>query len=81
MTKINNIKAALRLCDYPHWAFKQVEKKVREKKDHLKKKNPKTGSSTQSGKPYVKGLSKVTAQVVKKYARTVSFRPASSIGQ
>ena len=85
MTEINNIKAALRLCHCPDWAFRQVEKKIREKTNQRKRKNLKSESSNPSGNlvvlPCVKGLLEVTAQVLKTYDRTVSFRPANSIGQ
>ena len=58
---------------------------MREKKDQLKGTNPKSESSTSSGKlvvvPYVKVLLEVTVCVPTKYDMTMSFRPASSIGQ
>ena len=86
MTEINT-KAALRHCDYPDWTFiRQVEKKMmREKNKQLKRQNVKSESSTPPGKlvvlPFVKGLSEMTAWVLKTYNSTVSFRPANSIVQ
>ena len=37
--EIDNIKTALRQCDYLNWAFKAVEKKMREEKTKKKKKD------------------------------------------
>ena len=51
----------------------------------IRRKHPKSKPSTPSGKIvvllYVKGLPEVTAHVLKKYDRTVLFRPTNTIGQ
>ena len=80
MTEINNIKFALRLCDYCDQTFRQVEK-VREKKDQLKTKNPKSEPSIPLGKLAVLPCVKDLLEMIARFVKTVSFRMAHSIEQ
>ena len=84
--EIQNIKAALRLCNYPEWSFEKVEKMLSEKKDKTKKKSKETKSETRRNAklvvlPYVKGLSETAARIFRKFDTTVCFRPANTLGQ
>ena len=75
LAEISSIKAALRLCNYANWTFRQVQKMMKNKKrDQTKKKTPKSESAKTSGKlvalPYA-------ARILKKYDQTVcSDQPA-----
>ena len=88
-TEIENVKKALRLCQYPDWTFKRVEEQMKSKKDDqkIKKKNndkTKQDNNTRSFSitlPYVKGLSEATARIFKKYNRSTCFRPSNKLGQ
>lgn len=84
--EMEHIKSALRLCNYPDWAFDKVESMMKEKKDKSKKKKDKNLKNEKStpGKiivlPYVKGLSEAAARVFKKANVTVCFKPATKLG-
>ena len=87
LKEIEHVKKALRLCGYPEWAFKRVEKQIIEKKTSGKKTkvNKKKDKNTSKGKvavlPYVKGLSESVARIFRRFDRTACFKPASKLGQ
>ena len=49
--EVQNIKAALRVCNYPDCSFEKVEQMVREKTDEVKKKSK---DSNAEGKKNIK---------------------------
>ena len=84
--EINNIKQALRLCNYPEWSFTKVEHQVKTTRENPNKNRKKRERQEQNpGKtiilPYLKGLSESAARVFKKFNRHVSFKPAEKLGQ
>ena len=84
--EFQNIKTALRRCNYPDWSFEKVEKMMKEKKDKIKRKNKDARTEAKKNTklvvlPYIKGLSETAARIFHKFDTTVSFRPANTLGQ
>ena len=85
--EIENVKKALRVCKYPNWAFKKVERQMKDAKEKTsgKKKTNNKDRKTTPGRtivlPYLSGMSETAARIFKKFDRSVSFRPAEKLGQ
>ncbi|XP_072021483.1 uncharacterized protein [Amphiura filiformis] len=68
------IKEALKLCGYPEWAFKDVNKKTAKKKDQSQ-----TTTRGMVVLPYKEGLSQRARRVFKKHGIQTSFKPHQTL--
>mgnify|MGYP001548989041 CR=1 FL=1 len=84
-TEIENVKTALRACNYPDWTFKKVEEQMKQQKEKNSKRKKNKDRDQRPSKsitlPYVKGLSEAAIRIFKKFNRTICLKPAEKLGQ
>jgi len=79
-----HVDKALSVCGYPKWTFKEVRKRLNNKKDKTSEKKKEDHDNKVGARvtiPYVKGVSETLQRVFRRHGVATSLRPHKTIKQ